>query len=59
MRTFDFYLRCLFPENKHLVDDLLGQANVDPSMRATQIDMDGVGRLCQAFIEITNSKELQ
>ena len=41
-----------------MVDDLLGQANVDPTLRATQIDMDGVERLCQAFIEITNSKEL-
>lgn len=51
-------LKCLFPENEFLVNDLLGLANIDPTLRATQVDMDGVSRLCHVFIEITNTRNL-
>lgn len=51
-------LMCLFPDNEGLVHDLLGLANVDATLRATQVDMNGVGRLCQAFMEITETENL-
>ena len=53
-----FVNRCLFPTEEHLVDDLLSLADVDPTLRATQVDMAGVGRLCEAFLKITENMNM-
>lgn len=50
--------RCLFPSEEYLADDLLSLADVDPTLRATQVDMAGVRRLCQAFLDITQNMNL-
>ena len=51
-------LKCLFPSDEHLVNDMLSLADLDPTMRATQVEMSGVRRLCEAFLEITENMNL-
>ena len=46
------------PDDETFVDDLLYIADVDLKLRATQVDMSGVGRLCDAFLEITDNMNL-
>ena len=58
LSKFHLLNRCLFPDEEHLVDDYLSLADIDPTLRATQVDMAGVGRLCEAFLEITENMNL-
>ncbi|XP_028411937.1 dimethyladenosine transferase 1, mitochondrial-like isoform X2 [Dendronephthya gigantea] len=51
-------LKCLFPGDEHLVDDFLALADIDPTLRATDVDMAGANRLCGAFLEMTENMNL-
>lgn len=46
------FFRTLFPPNlKHLADDMLCKASLDPTTRPTQISIEEFGRLCDLYAQ--------
>ncbi|XP_065907940.1 dimethyladenosine transferase 1, mitochondrial-like [Dysidea avara] len=46
-------IRLLFPDNPRLADVMLQSSGVDPSLRAQQLQLEHIERLCMAYEEVT------
>ena len=53
------FVRLLFPEREELVDVLLDESGVDPSLRAHELTLEDFNKLCGSFVNIADTHRIE